>query len=609
MSFINLLKTPIAAKSVIAMTFVGMMSLLQAGEPIFSSGMDESPEGPYSKADASRFLTQATFGPTLPEIDRLYRMGYNAWLDEQFNPSLPVSVELPFLDGLIAQAVNAGLPIEVWQDKRIEVWFKNALTGNDQLRQRMAFALSEILVISDQNGALEGNPTTLADYYDKMANGAFGSYRTLLENVTLHPAMGVYLSMHMNRKPSADGTIRPDENYAREIMQLFSVGLVRLNTDGTVMDGDATAAGIQPIPTYTQDTIRGLAHVFTGWNYSTCVPPAAAEGAPGFNYWEWDYCGTGPEGQDWRSHIGWRTPMKPWGEGTAFGDIYHAVTGTKLLLNYPGAVPVNGILPAGGTARANMTAVLNNVANHPNVGPFLSRLLIQRFVTSNPSPAYVGRVAGIFNNNGAGVRGDLKAVVRAILLDTEARKPTQAYAGKLREPLMRITQLWRAMSARSVNGRINEGWTDNYSAQAPMRSPTVFNFFQPGYQLPGEIANAGLYSPEMQITTDTYITRMVNELGGKIYWYWLGNPGLDPTQWDPVQIDIARDMAIANDARKLIDRYDLLFMSGRMPTPMYNLLVTHVNDINLSGGNDALRERLQDALWLILTSPSYVVEK
>lgn len=595
------------ARSIAALLF-GALScgVASAGDFIASGTFDESPEGPYNRQEAARFLTQATFGPKLEEIDRLYRIGYNAWLDEQF--AAPVSTQLPFLDTLIQQAIAAGGPIEVWQDKRQEIWWKNALDQNDQLRQRVAFALSQILVVSDQNGALEGNPTTLAHYYDILATQSFGNYRNLLEQVTLHPSMGQYLSMFKNRKPDTTLNIRPDENYAREIMQLFSIGLVQLNSDGTPVDGNPGTPGVQTVPTYNQDVIRGFAHVFTGWNYSGCVAPSAPEG-PSLNWWDWEYCPSGPQNQDWRQHVGWRTPMKPWGEGTAHGDIYHASSGTKQLLNYPGVSLPNGVLPAGGTARSNLTAALNNLFNHPNVGPFISRLLIQRLVSSNPSPAYVGRVAAVFNNNGSGVRGDLRAVVRAILMDCEARArcAVPANAGKLREPLLRITQLWRALNGRSIDGRIREGWPEYYGAQAVLRSPTVFNFFLPHYQLPGEITTLGLNSPEFQITTDTYITRLTNEIGGKVYWAWWGNPDLG--QWDPVQVDLNREMAIADNPAALVDRLDLLFLSGRMSMQTRALLIAHVNDIGINSWPGARRERVQDALWLILSSPEYVVEK
>ncbi|MBE5315268.1 MAG: DUF1800 domain-containing protein [Xanthomonadales bacterium] len=567
------------------------------GQVIFRDGFDPQPEAPISEAEASRFLSQATFGPTLSEITRLRGMGYTPWLNEQFGRA--ASLQLPHLDSLMAID-----PSVVWQDKRTDIWFRNVLYRDDQLRQRMAFALSQIFVVSDQNGAVEGNPNALAHYHDMLSQNAFGNYRTLLENVTLHPVMGHYLSMFKNRKPDEAANIRPDENYAREIMQLFSVGLVRLNLNGTVMDGDAGTPGVQPIPTYTQDTIRGFAHVFTGWNWSTCNPPVAGDTAGNFNWWDWLYCAPGPGSTDWRLQQGWRQPMRPWGEGTSFGSVYHASSGTKQLLSYPGVSLPGGVLAAGGQARANMAAALDNVFNHPNVGPFFSRLLIQRFTTSNPSPAYVARVATVFNNNGSGVRGDLQAVLRAILLDPEARNPSQANAGKLREPLLRVTQLWRALDARSSDGAIRE-WPDQYGAQSVLSSPTVFNFFLPNYQLPGELASLGLFAPEFQITTDTYITRMTNEIGAKIFWAWQGS---NTGTWDPVKVDLNRDMQIAHDAGALVDRYNLLFMGGRMSSQMRTVLVNHLNGMG-SSNNDQRRARVQDALWLILTSPEYVVEK
>jgi uncharacterized protein (DUF1800 family) len=571
---------------------------------IFKSGMDEPVEGPYTPQEAARFLQQATFGPKFADIERICKIGYNAWFDEQF--SAVRSQHLPFLDALIAASPPDN--IQVWQGERIESWFRNALNNPDQLRQRMAFALSEIFVISDQNGAIEGNPTTIAHYYDLLSANAFGNYRTLLNDVTLHPAMGVYLSMLKNQKPNATNNIRPDENYAREIMQLFSIGLNMLNNNGTPV-----LSGGQPVPSYTQDTIVGFAHVFTGWNYSTCEVPANTN-----ELWKWQYCDTRGAGDpaDWRSHRGWREAMKPWGEGSPIGEYYHSATdgplpnGGKQLLNYPGVTLPNGILPGGGTARTNLAAALDNIARHPNVAPFISRLLIQRFVTSNPSPQYIDRVATVFNNNGVGVKGDFKAVLKAILLDSEARRPTAVNAGKVREPLLRLVALYRAFDANSRSNppRIYEGWTDQWMAQAPMRSPTVFNFYLPNYQLPGEITNLGLYSPEFQITTDTYITRINNEFG-RVYWQYQGNPGLPPiSEWDPMLVNLERDAAVAGNGENLINRLNLLMMGGKMSTAMRGILAGHVNSMPNNTLDDR-RYRVQDALWLILNSPEFVVEK
>jgi uncharacterized protein (DUF1800 family) len=243
----------------------------------------------------------------------------------------------------------------------------------------------------------------------------------------------------------------------------------------------------------------------------------------------------------------------------------------------------------------------------------VARHLIQRLVTSNPSSAYVGRVAAVFNDdNGAqagGVRGNLQAVVRALLLDPEARNLAQApaHAGKLREPLLRITQLWRGMRARSRQGGINEGWPEYYAAQAVLRSPTVFNFYLPHYQLPGEVTDLGLTSPEFQITTDTYVTRFANRIGSAVFWEYLSNPNMG--DWDPVQLDLEPEFALADQPAVLLDRYNRLFLGGRMSPAMRQVLLDHINDIQPGSWEGWRRERVQDVLWLILNSPEYVVER
>jgi hypothetical protein len=286
------------------------------------------------------------------------------------------------------------------------------------------------------------------------------------------------------------------------------------------------------------------------------------------------------------------------------------------------------VLAAGGTAEENLDAALDNLFHHPNVGPFLARRLIQRLVTSNPTPGYVQRVAAVFDDdNGSspgGVRGNLRAVLRAILLDAEARQPTTSACtnavsgcvGKLREPLLRVVQLFRALDAQPSHpqGYWREGYLDYYTAQAAMRSPTVFNFYTPDYSLPGnEIAARGLASPEFQITTDTYVTRMINELAGKVSWTWAGNPGL-PTSgsWRPVVVSLTRDMAIAHDPAALVDRYNLLFTGSQLPQNVRTLIVDHVTGelfYNWRTDAETRRIRVQDALWLVLVSPSHVVEK
>jgi len=554
----------------------------QAGDHLFDSGFDDATEGPHSDAEAARFLTQATFGPTLAEIRRLRAIGYHAWLDEQF--TLPPSLHRPYLDDLAAAGYD------IYHNHRREVWWTHAVTAPDQLRQRIAFALSELLVVSDQNGAIEGFPIALANYYDHLVEGSFGNYRDLLEQVTLSPVMGHYLSMFKNRKPDAELNIRPDENYAREIMQLFSVGLVQLNPDGTPV-----LAGGERVPTYDQETIRGFAHVFTGWNWANC--PRTDGGL----WWQWEWCPPGGE-IEWPNpgwDAGWYLPMEAW-------EQYHASEGSKQLLVYPGVVLPDGVLPAGGTAQSDLDAALDNIFAHPNVGPFIARHLIKRLVTSNPSPAYVGRVAAAFGNNGLGVRGDLEATVRAVLLDTEARTlaPASANAGKLREPLLRLSHLWRALDARADDGRYREWWND-WLGQNPLGSPTVFNFFLPDYRPPGELSQLGLDAPEFQITTDTTIASVANGLGGKVYWHWRGQDGEDP---EDVRVNLEPEIPFAADPVRLVDRYDLLFMNRTMSDGMFRTLVDYLR--SRPGGNaDELRDRVQDAVWLIQSSPEYVIER
>lgn len=534
-----------------------------------------------SANDAARFLAQATFGPKLEEIDRVRQIGYSGWVDEQF--AQPASSQLTFL--------KAAGP-DTQRDWRLDAWFVNALGGqdpydaglvhNDQLRQRVAFALSEIFVVSDATSDKLGNaPHGMTHYYDTLARDAFGNYRQLLEDVTLHPIMGIYLSMLGNQKPDAVNNIRPDENYAREVMQLFSVGLVRLNPDGTPMrDGNGNA-----IPTYNQDTVKGFAHVFTGWTFQGCA-------AMGYftDCYIWD--STDPA---WVSRM----------ESQA---AYHASAQSKQLLIYPGVALPNGVLAPGGSAQSDLSAALDNIFRHPNVGPFVGRQLIQRLVTSNPSPAYVARVAAAFDDNGQGVRGDMKAVIRAILFDPEARDPTARPPnfGKVREPILRLTHLWRALNARSRSGHMDEFWTLEMNiGQSPMYAASVFNFFSPRYMPSGELTDLGLAAPELQLATDYMMPSTEGYLGFKTFEVFTENPDLGPNE---IAIDISRDTPLAADPAALIDRYNLLFLSGQMSAGMREALLTRLS--GMPGNSvEARRSRVKEALYLILNSAEYVVQK
>ena len=561
---------------------VAMPALAQSAG-VFSAGFDRAVD--RYDGDAARFLTQSTFGPTLEDIAHLRQIGIDAWLDEQV--ALPATHHLPRL----LPSNDMG---DYYYVARQEAWFRTALDADDQLRQRVAFALSEILVVSDRS-VLGGQLFAITDYYDLLVDGAFGNYRDLLQDVTLHPAMGVYLSMLGNERPDPVANVRPDENYAREIMQLFSIGLEMLNLDGSVMDGDASTPGIQPVPAYDQFVVKGLAHVFTGWNWLECANPANWD-AP------WEVL------PDIQPASGWRSPMQAW-EGM-HDD------GEKALMSYSGVglgSPI--VLPAGGSAQADLEDALDVIFNHPNVGPFISRQLIQRLVTSNPSGGYVARVATVFNDNGSGVRGDLEAVVRAILLDPEARAGDRRLSdsdGKLREPLLRVTHMLRALNAVMPTGRIYPWGPEQALGQAALRSPSVFNFFAPHYSLPGEISQRGMTSPEFQITTDTTIVATTNRFFADIMWTYSGScaPEYNECPLDRLEVNLAPELPFAEDATALVNRYDLQFMSGQMPPAMRQLLIAHVEEVVDQPWIDDYRfDRVQDALVLILTSPQYAVQK
>ncbi len=574
----------------------------QAGtNAIFFDGFEVSLQTPANDAEAARFLDQATYGGRLQDIAHLRQIGYQAWLDEQFLAN--VSRQKPYLDWVMQDQEDG-----VYQAQRVEAFFIHAaqladpsaplLTHNDQLRQRVTFALSEMMVVSDKNASLLFQPWALADYYDTLATHALGNYRDLLEAVTLHPAMGRYLSMMGNRKSDAALNIRPDENYAREVLQLFSIGLTELNLDGT-----ERLSGGNPIPTYGQNTVRGFAHVFTGWNFINCSAAeyAAEECEPGNPY-----------------EAPWVTPMAP-------VEAFHDNTTDKQLLIYPGAVPASGLLIHGGNAQQEMDAALDNIFNHPNVGPFVSRHLIQRLVTSNPTPAYVERVATVFNDNGQGVRGDLRAVVRAILLDAEARNgPSLAPAtfGKVREPITKLVRLWRIAPGVSVNGRVfrYSHPRDEYG-QRPLSAPSVFNFFKPDFAQPGEIRDAGLLSPEFQIHTDTQLVSAPNALDSRIFYFYVGSRY--SYAWEngqPVPEETLMDYGalkvLAADPAALVDHLDLVMLSGQMSDYMRDLLIARLEGDPpdaLPGPpenhDDVALFRVQQALYLIATSPEFSIQK
>jgi len=512
------------------------------------------PPVPVTKAEAVQLLGQATFGPLESDAESVIALREEAWIDNQLQQ--PASLQLPHVQSIPPPQFQFQL-----QPDRVDIWFRNALHGDDQLRQRVAFALSEIMVVS-QLGALSDAPYALADYYDVLARNAFGNYRDLIQEVTLHPAMGVYLSMLGNEKPNPALNIRPDENYARELMQLFSIGLVELNADGS----EKLDAFGQPVPTYDQAIIEGFAHVFTGWTWA---------GSPNF-----------PQARGTRQNQ--VVPMELW-------EDYHD-TGSKMLLN-------GSVLPAGQGGDKDLRDALDNIFNHPNVGPFIAIRLIQRLVTSNPSPGYVRRVAETFNNNGSGVRGDLGAVVKAILLDPEARPAMpMEIDGKIKEPIIRITQLWKAYNATSNSGRYPLVAAYILFGQGPLQSPSVFNFFSPFYAPPGEISNSGLVAPELGIATEYQNTFLTNYF---FYQVFALNQTNDALQDDDVYIDFSEEMAIADDADALIDMVAEKLLGGQISAT----LRTEIGGMLALIPETDSAIRAAETIYFVVTSPEYAYQR
>jgi uncharacterized protein (DUF1800 family) len=512
---------------------------------------------PTPSAEAARFLTQSTFGPTTALIAQVQLSGFNGFLDQQF--SIPATPTLPRVDAAIAALPVGTDPLyPQFQD----AWWYTVVKAPDQLRQRVAFALSEIMVISANGNSMYQHPEAMATYWDLLASDAFGNFQQLLEDVTLNPGMGDYLDMEHNDKPNPSKNTEPNENYAREIMQLFTIGLYKLNQDGS----QQLDANGQPIPTYDQDVVEGNAHVFTGWYwYQT--------GTPTWGYAPPDY----------------RDPMM------AFPN--HHDTGAKTILN--------GVtLPAGQTQAQDLKDCLDTIFNHPNVGPFIARRLIQHLVTSNPSPAYISRVAAVFNNSGGrSVRGDMQAVIRAILLDPEARTTSTATSsnsfGHEREPLVRLANVYRAFNASAASGNFIVNNANFIFGQTPLYAPSVFNFFSPFYSQIGSIQSAGLVSPEFQITTDTTVITSANKIRSAVY--------QQPSSSNPdaIVLDLSAQTALASNPAALVDSLNDLLMSGEMSSEMRNIVINAVSQIPAAN----TLERAQTAVHLLVTSPEFVIEK
>lgn len=499
---------------------------------------------PVSAAQASRFLGQATMGATSADIADVRARGYAAWITAEFAKPRATT----HWDWLVTKGYN------VVANRDSEAGFDNVMWAQligagDQLRQRVGMALLEMLVVGIGGVNLNWPQFAMAAYVDVLLDNAFGNFRTILDKITTNAAMASFLTFLGNRKANAASGSVPDENYARELMQLFTIGLHRLNMDGTVV-----TSGGAPVETYTTADVSGLARVFTGLTLDS------ADGNTPDRY---------------------RRPL-----------IVNAGTHETGASAFLGAN-----VPAGTAGMDAVKIALDTIFAHPNVAPFVSKQLIQRLVTSNPSSAYVGRVSGKFADNGSGVRGDMQAVIRAILLDDEARaEPSGTTAGKLREPVMRFTGWARGFGANSVSGNFSIGDTSssiNRLAQAMGRSGSVFNFFRPGYTPPSSgFASSGLVAPEFQITNEISVVGYVNYMQSVV------NNGLSD-----LKSDYAELIALAADSTGLIDRINLVLAAGQLSTATATQIKTAV-DSSTNTNN-----RIAIALLLTMATPDYLAQK
>ncbi|HAS6182383.1 TPA: DUF1800 family protein [Vibrio vulnificus] len=515
-----------------------------------SDSINSSPAEPSRLETNQRYdlLYRATFGPTPNSYQQMASVGYQAWLDQQF--SMPPSFHLPLLQSYV---IEGDTPT---QSDRVAVWWHQANHAPDQLRQRVAFALSEIFVVSRYGASLNGRAQELTHYYDMLLEHAFGNYRDLLEAVTRHPVMGDYLSMMANQHADPQKNRFPDENYAREVMQLFSIGLYQLNQDGTPLLNNGAL-----LPTYSQDDIENLARVFTGWHL--------ADKSNG----------------SWTSKQGdWFQAMAPYADKHDSDEKF--VMGERF--------------PAGQSIERDMAQAMAMLTNHPNTGPFIARLLIQRLVTSNPSPRYVERVALAFNDNGNGIRGDLKAVIQAILLDPEALNgPTE----RLKEPLISMANLYRALEAKSADptGRYhNSNGTFFAFGQAPLSSPSVFNFFSPDYAPNAQMKEKGLVAPEFQILSWNNFINISNQM-----WSATGNSQYDSEE-NPkkIVVNLAPLEALANDHPALIAELSRRFLSEQISPELALIIEQNLNQLKEHQQNTKVR----NALHIILNSQEFHTE-
>ncbi|HXN27790.1 MAG TPA: DUF1800 family protein [Candidatus Acidoferrales bacterium] len=512
---------------------------------IGSNNMNAEVVGTISVAAnvADRFLEQTTFGPTTALITQVQYSGLQGFLTAQY--------ALPITKYPLPASGESGLGAV--QQK----FFVQNLTAQDQLRQRVAFALSQIFVIG---GAKVTDSTGYTNYLQLLENDAFTNYRQIMQDATLSPAMGDWLDMVNNGKPNTSQGDHANENYAREFMQLFTIGTAQLNLDGSYQ----LDSGGNQIPTYTQNTVEAFALAYTGWTYP--LAPGTTQKTYNPAYW------TGP---------------------MVAVDSNHDTTAKQLLV-YPG-VSGGGMLPAGQSAAQDLQGALDNVFNHPNLGPFVSSELIQHLVTSNPSPAYIERVASVFNDNGSGVRGDMKALITAILMDPEARRgddPASAVGtdGHLQEPILYMTGLLRAFGAASDG--TNLAYYGSGMGQEALYAPSVFNFYSPSYVIPGTT----MYGPEFQILTTATSLNRVNWVNSYVF----GSIGSGTT------VSFSNYATQASNPSALLGSLNTLMLHGSMASDMQSAILTAMQAVP-AGSKQGLQQA-QMAIYLIGTSSQYQVQ-
>ena len=561
----------------ITVTTSGNEGRSNGSQTISGDGLDAK------RMEASRFLAQSTLGFDLEKIDDLAinsNNDFEGWIDNQFQQSAT------FLEPLVYSITDEIKNLWLQNGKNLDDFFgpyalhfnyafwQANMTGSDLLRQRVALALSEILVISI-NSNLTDHGEGLANYYDILLDQSFGNYKDLLKEVTLHPTMGLYLSHYNNQKTNEAANIHPDENYAREIMQLFSIGLHELNLDGT-----QKKSGGNLIPTYDNSDITELAKVFTGLSAS----------------------GLGEEA---------------WSNDLYFGIDFYQIDKTKPMKMYEnfhesGSKTFLGkTVPSGMSGLQDIDAAIDIIFNHPNVGPFLSKRLIQRLVKSNPTPAYVSRVAQVFNRNQNGVRGDMKSVIKAILLDQEARSCSSINsnsAGKLREPILRMSHAAMSLPIDESQGRY---WNSGYELlnslkQHPLAAPSVFNFYTPDYAPIGEIANKSMVAPEFKIFDSSSSINYINKVNQwfiweSLWWSWEGDYGVE----NPSLV-LSELVDLAEDPEALINRMDIMFTHGQLTENTKAIIKEAMLGLKWDNVN---YDRVRLGAYLLFISPDYAILK